>query len=221
MKRILRPEGRLSLCADYVRSGSRLADIGTDHGYLPIELCLKNKIPSALACDINPQPLNAAKVNIAGFGLSGRIETRLSNGLEKVGADEVDDIVIAGMGGELIRDILSAAEWVRDSSKRLVLQPMTHHEDLYKWLCENGFSVIRQDAVYDEGKYYTALLAEFSGKRIECDLYSAIVGRLDTKDKNSRGFLSRCLNNMKNKSRGDETLLPVVKKLSEVLDEAL
>ena len=71
---ILKPQGRLSLCADVVREGSRLADIGTDHGYLPIELCRSDKIPSALACDINPLPLRSAEENITRFGLSKKYE---------------------------------------------------------------------------------------------------------------------------------------------------
>ena len=77
MTQILKPTGRLSLCADMVREGSRLADIGTDHGYLPIALCLDGRIPSALACDINPLPLKSAEVNIEKYNLSDRIQTRL------------------------------------------------------------------------------------------------------------------------------------------------
>ena len=109
------------MCADMTREGSRLADIGTDHAYLPIELCLSGKIPSAIACDINPMPLRSAEENIARFGLSDIIQTRLSDGLDRVAPDEADDIVIAGMGGELIRDILSAEEWIKDGSKLFIL----------------------------------------------------------------------------------------------------
>ena len=220
MSRILRPDGRLSLCAGYVREGSRLADIGTDHAYLPIALCLDGKIPSALACDINELPLRSARENIAGRGLTEKIQTRLSNGLEEVSPDEADDIVIAGMGGELIRDILSAAPWIKNSSKRLILQPMTHHDDLIRWLYENGFEILSQSAAYDEGKYYTAFAAEYSGEKRACDLYTSVVGKLDIRDKNSRGFLNRCLNNLRNKSKGDASLVPVADKLAEVLDEA-
>ena len=216
---ILRPNGRLSLCAEYVRRGSRLADIGTDHGYLPIALCLSGRIPSALACDVNPLPLQSARENIAKYGLSDRILTRLSDGLRSVRADEADDIVIAGMGGELIRDILSAAKWVNDASKLLILQPMTHHDDLIKWLYENGFEIISQKAVLDEGKYYTALSARHCGVPKACDTYSATVGALDVHDERSRGFLYRCLNNLRNKCRGDGSLLPVADKLEEVLNE--
>lgn len=217
---ILKPQGRLSLCADFVREGSRLADIGTDHGYLPIELCLSGKIPSALACDINPLPLRSAEENIARFGLSKKIQTRLSDGLGEVAADEVDDVVIAGMGGELIRDILTAAPWVKDEEKRLVLQPMTHHEDLVEWLYENGFEITAQKAVLDEGKYYTVLSARYNGKPQACDLYTAVVGKLDLSDENSRGFLNRSLHNLRNKSKGNASLLPFVKQLEDAIHEA-
>ena len=202
-----------------VREGSRLADIGTDHGYLPIELCLKKKIPSALACDINPLPLRSARENIAKFGLSDRIQTRLSDGLQEVRPDEVDDVVIAGMGGELIRDILCAAPWIKDEIKRLILQPMTHHEDLIQWLYENGFAVNAQKAALDEGKYYTILSATFDGEEHPADLFSCIIGKLVPSDENSRGFLKRCLQNYRNKSKGDPSLKPVVQQLEEVLRE--
>ena len=220
MTQILKPYGRLSLCADMVREGSRLADIGTDHGYLPIALCISGKINSALACDINPLPLRSARDNIEKYTLSDRIQTRLSDGLKEVRPDEVDDVVIAGMGGELIRDILSAAPWVQDGEKHLVLQPMTHHEDLIKWLYESGFEIGCQKAALDDGKYYTVISAHFSGAKKPCDRYAAVVGRLDLHDENSRGFLSRSLQNYRNKSKGDPALLPLVKRLEGTLYEA-
>lgn len=217
---ILKPHGRLSLCAQMVREGSRLADIGTDHGYLPIALCRSDKIPSAVACDINPLPLRSAQDNIEKYGLSDRIQTRLSDGLKEVRPDEVDDVVIAGMGGELIREIFSAAPWIKDGEKHLVLQPMTHHEDVVQWLYENGFTIDRQEAVLDEGKYYTVISTRYTGENCPCDRYTAIVGKLDLSDENNRGFLSRCLQNYRNKSKGEKSLLPVVQQLKEALHEA-
>lgn len=219
MNRILRPDGRLSLCADMVRRGSRLADIGTDHGYLPIELCLSGRIPSALACDINPLPLRSAEENIARFGLSDIIQTRLSDGLAEVASGEADDIVIAGMGGELIRDIISAAPWVKDGSKRLILQPMTRHAELTKWLYENGFEILRQEAAFDEGKYYTALSARYTGAVKNCDLLTSIIGALDTESELARGFLHRSLNDLENRCKGDPSLIGETEKLKEILSE--
>lgn len=207
------------MCAKMVREGSRLADIGTDHGYLPIALCRSGKTPSALACDINPIPLQSARDNIAKYNLSDKIETRLSNGLQKIHPDEVDDIVIAGMGGELIRDILAATPWVKDTEKHFVLQPMTRHEDLVKWLYESGFSIERQEAALDEGKYYTVIAVRYIGKPKACDLYTAIVGKLNIEEENSKGFLNRSLQNLRNKSKGDPALISVVRQLEDAIHE--
>ena len=212
-------DGRLSLCADMVRRGSRLADIGTDHGFLPISLCREGKIPAAVACDINPLPLQSAQRHIVQYGLSDRIQTRLSDGLEAVRPDEVDDVVIAGMGGELIRDILAAAPWVKSPEKHLILQPMTHHEDLVRWLYENGFTIGCQKATADAGKYYTVLSASYTGDARACGLYTALVGALDLSDGDSRAFLSRSLQNLRNKCKGDPSLLPIVQQLQEAICE--
>ena len=163
MKQILKPSGRLSLCAEMVREGSRLADIGTDHGYLPIELCRSGKCPSALACDVNPLPLQSAQENITKYGLSDRIQTRLSDGLKAVLPDEADDIVIAGMGGETVAAILQAAPWLQSSHLRLILQPMSHAEILRRWLSENGFAILGETLTYED-QYYQTIHARFHGE---------------------------------------------------------
>lgn len=209
--------GRLSLCARYVREGSRLADIGTDHAYLPIALCEAGRIPSALACDINPLPLRSAAANIARRGLSDRIQTRLGSGLEPVGADEVDDIVIAGMGGELIAGILAGCAWIADPSKRLILQPMTRHEALIRRLCESGFGITDQDAVIDAGKSYTVLCVHYDGEARPCDDCTAVVGALRPDSEAKIAFLQKCLRRLKKQSVGDPTLLPTVKRIEELL----
>ena len=96
---------------------------------------------------------------------------------------------------------------------------MTHHDDLVRWLYENGFCISRQEAVFDDGKYYTVICAVFDGAVRSCDLYASIIGALDTDDELSRGFLRRSLNNLRNRSRGDESLLPVIKRLEESIHE--
>ena len=215
--KLLNLKGRLSLCAEYVRGGSRLADIGTDHGYLPIALCQIGKIPCALACDINPLPLASAEKNIAEYGLSDRISVRLSDGLQKVGADEADDVVIAGMGGELIAAILGDCAWACDPEKNFVLQPMTRHDVLIKWLYENGFCIEEQGAVLDSGKYYTVLRVQYDGARRECGVFEANAGRLLPDSEASIGFLNKCRNKLKKQAIGDPTLLPVITKMEELL----
>lgn len=208
---------RLSLCAEYVREGSRLADIGTDHGYLPIALCLCGRIPSALACDINPLPLRSADANISSAGLRGCISTRLSDGLKGIKPDEADDIVIAGMGGELIASILSYCPWIKDPSKNLVLQPMTRHEVLIRWLYKSGFIIIRQGAVRDSKKYYTVIQARYTGEIREPDALTAYIGLLRPDSEAAEGFLNKCLDKLRKQSIGDPSLISVTKELEELL----
>lgn len=212
-------KGRLSLCAAFVREGSRLADIGTDHGYLPIALCGSGKCPSALACDVNPLPLASARENIARYGLADRITTRLGSGLEPVAADEADDVVIAGMGGELIAQILTACPWAKDGRKRFILQPMTRHEALIRRLYQSGFAILRQGAVIDEGKYYTVILTAYDGEARDCDPLTAVIGALTPDDEASKGFLKKCLNQLRKQSIGDPSLVPTVKRIEDILHE--
>lgn len=209
--------GRLSLCARYVREGSRLADIGTDHAYLPIAMIESGRCVCALACDINPLPLTSARENIARRNLSDRIVTRLGNGLDPVGADEADDIVIAGMGGELIADILDACPWIGDANKRLILQPMTRHETLIRYLYEHGFAIDAQDAVTDSGKSYTVICAHCDGIVRGCDTYTAIVGLLRPDSDDRIAFLQKCLRRLKKQCVGDPTLLPAAERIEELL----
>ena len=212
-------KGRLLLCAQFARGGSRLADIGTDHAYLPIFLCAQGKIDRALACDINPLPLRSAEENIAACGLSDRIETRLCDGLSGVAPDEADDIVIAGMGGELIARIIGDCEWLKDGEKRLILQPMTRHGALIRWLYANGFGIERQEAVKDEGKYYTVIVAKYDGAVRECDPLTAAAGKLRPDSDASRGFLQKSLGQLRKQSIGEPELLATVRELEEMLDE--
>ena len=121
---------RLLTAIPFVRQGKRFADIGTDHAYLPIYLMDKGIIASAVAADINQGPLDKAQENILKYGFNDSISTVLCDGLTKIKPDSVDDIAIFGMGGELIVKIIDEASWVKDSDKRLILQPMTHPEKL-------------------------------------------------------------------------------------------
>ena len=137
-----------------VTKGHRLADIGTDHGYVPIALVQQKKIPSAIAMDINKGPLAHAKENIALYEVADYIEPRLSDGVEALQAEEVDTILIAGMGGELVIHILSAGEKVCRSAKELILQPQSELRKVRKFLREHKYKIIDEDMVLEEGKYY-------------------------------------------------------------------
>ena len=147
---------RLQAIADWVPSGARMADIGTDHGYLPIWLLQEKRIPSAIATDIGKQPLQRARQSADRYGVE--MSFRQCDGLDAISPSEVDAIVIAGMGGETIIHILQAASWTKNGMK-LLLQPMSKPELLRRWLAENGYAIYRERLVMDRGTIYPILLA--------------------------------------------------------------
>ncbi len=167
---------RLSTVASMVRRGSRVADIGTDHAYLPVYLVQAGICPGGIAADIRSGPLDAARRTVTEAGLTDVIALRLGDGLAPVAADEVDDIVIAGMGGETIVEILSAADWVKDTRLRLVLQPMTRAEELRRWLMTNGFAITEERLVRDGHRLYPVMTAAYTAADPETDEFAVYAG---------------------------------------------
>jgi len=155
---------RLCTAAQYVRSGAIVADIGTDHAYLPIYLAQEKKITRAIASDINVGPLNSAKENIRKNGLDSVITTYLTDGLSGIEKFEPTDIIICGMGGELIARIIENAPFVRNGKIRLILQPMTMIRELRSYL-SNGFLTVAENAVFEDGKLYQIICVEYDGKQ--------------------------------------------------------
>ena len=147
---------RLQLLADWVPQGARLADVGTDHAFLPVWLRLHGRVDFAIASDLRKLPLERAKDTGRTYG-ADRIEYRLCNGLADIRPDEIDVVAIAGMGGETIVAILSAAPWTADGRHTLLLQPMTHAEDLRAYLAENGYKIVREELVFDRGTIYPVM----------------------------------------------------------------
>ena len=173
---------RLRASADLVPRGARLADIGSDHAYLPIALCLENKIERALASDINEGPVAAAVANIRKNGLSDRIAAVRADGLDKTRDFAPDCITVLGMGGELIVSIIDKADWVKNENITLVLQPMTHPEILAKYLAEKGFGVINEKIVRDgtrDDRIYRIISAKFDGKARSLTEGEALIGRIN------------------------------------------
>ena len=149
---------RLRMVGELVPAGARLADVGTDHAYLPAALILEGKITAAIAADLRRGPLDRARATAREYGLAGKVTFRLCDGLSGIRPEEADTIVIAGMGGETIAAILEAAPWVREGDLPLILQPMSSFPDLRSWLQGNGFA-IREERLAREGEtLYTALL---------------------------------------------------------------
>ena len=154
---------RLYAVAGLVTEGASVADIGTDHGYVPIYLVQSERTPYALAMDINKGPLSHAKENILRYNLQNYIETRLSNGLREYNKGEADSIIIAGMGGNLMVQILSEAcdKWKDDTE--LVLSPHSETELVRRYLSENNMVIEEEGMLIDEDKYYVVMRA-VSGK---------------------------------------------------------
>ncbi|MCQ2427149.1 MAG: class I SAM-dependent methyltransferase [Clostridia bacterium] len=186
-------DARLLAASEYAGKGKRFADIGTDHAYLPVYLCLSGISPGGVASDINEGPILRAEKNIGAAGLGDRIVCRKADGLDGIAEYKPEDIYILGMGGELISQIIAASEYVKDPGIRLILQPMTHPQDLRKYLLENGFEILGEKTVTDKPlprdaeavpfrtRIYQIIYAGYSGEARKCTDYSdaeLLLGRL-------------------------------------------
>ncbi len=156
---------RLSAAASLVRNGAVIADIGTDHGYIPISLLQEGKIRAAAASDIRSGPLNRAIANAEKYGMTEKIRFFLTDGLQNIPLSDlgVTDIIICGMGGELISEILSACPYVQNENIRLILQPMSAVEALRGYLADNGFSITEERLAHSNHKLYQCIAAQYDG----------------------------------------------------------
>ncbi len=171
---------RLLSCAGFVRQDALFADIGTDHAYLPIFLLKEGRIKSAVCADINEGPLKSAKENLIANGLIDKARLVLTDGLSGLDSTPLTDIAICGMGGELIRDIIKAAPFVKDEGINLILQPMSRANILREFLLSEGFYIIKEDYVKSKGLCYVTMLVSFSGRLKKSDDYFAHFGTLDS-----------------------------------------
>lgn len=173
---MIKLSNRLSAVASFIETGSAVADIGTDHAYLPIWLAINNLAFPIISTDIKEGPVNKAKLNIASYGLSDKIKVIKTNGLCGVEDFSPDVIVIAGMGGELIRDIIKDMLFVSQKKVRLILQPMTRTPILRRFLYDNGFDIIGEKLAYDD-RIYEIICSEFDGKKHIYNDLDLLVGK--------------------------------------------
>ncbi len=150
---------RLTTVASFVSDGSRVADIGTDHAYVPISLMLNGRILQALAMDVREGPLARAKEHIREYQLENSIHVRLSDGLSAYQKGEADSIVISGMGGALTERILTEGAGKYEGVRELILSPQSELFLVRRWLRKNGWSIERETMLVEEGKYYTVMKA--------------------------------------------------------------
>lgn len=157
---------RLSAIAEMVTEGSRLVDVGCDHGYLPVYLVLNHKIPSAVAMDVRKGPLSRAQEHLQEYSLGKYIETRLSDGLLALKPGEGDALVIAGMGGPLMEKILTEGEAVLESFQELILQPQSDIAHFRHFIREKGWEIIRENIILEDGKFYPMMKAVKASGRV-------------------------------------------------------
>ena len=181
---------RLCSAFPYLTKGGTVIDVGTDHAYLPIYLVGQGISSRALACDINKGPIESAQRNIAAAGLKEKIDTLCTDGLHGAEDFRPDDILIFGMGGELIIHILSESPWVKNPNFGLVLQPMTRAHLLRRWLLENGFEIVGETITLED-RYYQTIAARYCGKIEEYTEEELLLGRLNIQNGSPhlRGFV--------------------------------
>lgn len=161
---------RLLTVAKMATNSVLVADIGTDHAYVPVYLILNGMAKSAIAMDINNGPLMRADENIKRFSLTDSIKTRLSDGLKELENNEADTVIIAGMGGVLINSIIDNDKERLTSVKRYILQPMTAIEETRKYLEQNGFRIVNEKLAKEDNKIYTVICAEYGKMKIENEI---------------------------------------------------
>ncbi|MBR5155896.1 MAG: SAM-dependent methyltransferase [Clostridia bacterium] len=163
-KKKLRLNPRLLKIAQLIPDCKSLADIGTDHAYVPIFALLEGKVSSAIASDINRGPVQRAKENAKAFGLEDKLSLRLGPGLETVKPNEAETIIVAGMGGILISEILENSKEVVKSAKHLILQPMTAAKELREYLIGHSFTIQKEVLVSEDDKIYNILCVDVGGR---------------------------------------------------------
>lgn len=196
---------RFDTIISLVRRGGSVADIGCDHAYVSCSLVEKGISERVYASDVRKGPLQCAKSNVEKFGFQDHITVRLADGLCGIEDFAPDDIIIAGMGGELIADILSKSEYVKKSGIRLILQPMTCSYELRKYLCENGYIIEKEVLCKDSGRIYECIVCTYCGEKqpyTEGQLYA---GFLNDNEELFEEFLLSKINKFKVIINGKET----------------
>lgn len=170
---------RLSAAASLIRRGAFVSDVGTDHAYLPIYLCLEGLARGGVVSDINDGPIQRAKENIIKYELTDKLTAIRTDGLSGIDKYGPEDILILGMGGELIARILEDAPWTKNKDIHLCLQPMTHPELLRSFLLENGYSIIDERLTKEDGRIYQIILATYTGRTETMSPEELLLGRIN------------------------------------------
>ncbi|WP_195336231.1 tRNA (adenine(22)-N(1))-methyltransferase [Paraclostridium bifermentans] len=223
---------RLLKIASLVDEGKKIADIGTDHGYIPVFLLNNKKIDFAILADVNKGPLENARKEVRHNKLDDKVDLRLGSGIEVLNDNEVDEIIIAGMGGILIGELLEAKKSVAQNAEKLILQPMQAQAELRKYLYNKGFEVIDEVLVKEDFRIYEIIVAKYTGRKTEVtdEIYYEVSKKLiEKKDELLAEFLNKKISGYENiikklegksgeiiENKRNETI-KVIEKLKEML----
>lgn len=176
---------RLSKVATYVDKGSRMADIGSDHAYLPVYLAKNQQIDYAIAGEVVKGPFLNAQQEVQREGLAQVIDVRLADGLAAINLDDnINVVTICGMGGPLIRDILASGKEKLANKPRLVLQPNVGERDVRVWLQENNYKVVNEDILEEDKHIYEIIVAEYTAEQTNLSESELLFGKYLLNNKN-------------------------------------
>ncbi len=178
MPRELDLDERLKLAASFVRPGAVFADVGCDHGRLSVYLMQQCAAARGYACDIRPQPLDKARQLLARKGLSDRVEAVLTDGLVGMEGKEITDVIVAGIGGEVLAHIVEEAPFLKDPSVRIILQPQSKEHILRRTLYRLGYRIEEEHCVWSGRFLYTVMVISYCGEEKEIDDFFAYCGLL-------------------------------------------
>jgi len=175
---MLKVTPRMMAIMNMVERGSKLADIGTDHGIMPVVLVLDKKVKSVIASDISYKSLEKAIKLIKKYGLGKYIDTRVGYGLEVLAPYEVDTVIIAGLSGKQITEIIGTSPHIVEGIKRFILQPVQHSDYLRKWLISNLYEIVDEDLVFENKKFYQIIVAKRGEQVINDEIFYEIGPKL-------------------------------------------
>lgn len=194
---------RLQAVAELMVPRSCVADVGCDHGYLIAALVESGKAQRGIACDLRTGPLSRARETLARRGLLDQVELVLTDGLTGLQDQGIDGVILAGMGGDLMAEILEGAPWVQSPQVHLVLQPMSKPQALRQYLAQRGFAVLQERALEDGGHLYTAMAARWDGVQRTLTPLEALAGRLpEHRDSNAIQLLLHLAKVQEHRGRG-------------------
>lgn len=217
MDKLFSLDSRLMTCASFVPNGARLADIGTDHAYLPVWLIKNNIVSYAIASDINDGPLLAGRKTAEKY-YAENIDFRLGCGLETITDDDnINTIVIAGMGGELIAHILEDCKLTINKKIRFILQPMTKAHKLVDFLYKNGFEITKQKTCTSHNKHYTVMMVTYCGNNTDIDEVFSYIGILNPENNSDKLYLLSQIRNLEKQGKGNPHYSLLAEKIKEIL----